>query len=318
MPGTASLDFSKVELYQDYVETHYETLIELIYHGFTSAQYFTPHEGVKGKEVLTQMSLGDLGVRFTKQFNPREDQVAFAPRVLEVDAAKAEIEIFPQDFENSYLGRMRRKGQGNDIPFESQILSAYLRKLLKENDHAAWQGEPAAVPAAGDLLVNVVKGFNKIITDEQAAGSLTPFVLPAGGYTSDNIVTLFEEQLSELGEEVLNGDVQVFCSRAIKNLYIDGISKKYDKRKAEKTADGGVLIDKEDFVIRHLPGFGKNSQAVLMSATGNLHYGYDDPNDMQMFKFMQQIRSVQMAIDWKIGYQIAIARDEFIQANDQF
>src|SRR5688572_20216139 len=120
---SASVDFTNAAALQDYIRKFMPELIGKLYHGFPSAQIFTPHEGVKGEMILTEMVLGTLVQQWTKTFNPLANKITFKPRTLRVVPAKVDLQIYPQEFESTYLGMARRPGfQPNDLPFQGFIM----------------------------------------------------------------------------------------------------------------------------------------------------------------------------------------------------
>ena len=180
MPGTGSINLASAESFRDYVEDFGTELFGRAYYGFESANIATLHEGVKGKKILTELIMGDLARRWAKNFTPTEDQLNFKPRTLEVSTCKVELQICPQDFESTYLGMFRRKGQNHDdIPFEGYILDKIMKKLAQEFEVAFHQAQKAGTPAAADLMKQTFDGLNKVIADEIAAG-YAPVATPGG------------------------------------------------------------------------------------------------------------------------------------------
>lgn len=317
MPNTASLNLTSAQSLRDYVEDFGEDLILQSFYGFRTSDYLTPHEGVKGKKWLTTLLVADLARRWAKQFNASEDVITFKPRALEVEMAKVELQIYPQDFETTYLGNKRKKGQGMDIPFEGDIMMQVMKKLAKEFEVAVWQGEEAATPAPGDLLKKLFNGY-KILIQQLVAGGHAPVSVPGGVITASNIMPHLAEMVDAVDDGYKEGDLEIFMSALNARKYFDAHVAKFQGAKPETRRVNGVkqyrMEDESGWIIP-LPGL-KFSNRIITTPPGNLHWGYDDVSDWTVFNFEENKRAIDFWMDFKMGVQIFIAEENAFVVNN--
>ena len=314
---SASLNLTSAAAFRDYVEDMGDQLIAQGFYGFKTADYMTVHEGVKGKKILTSLMVNDLARRWAKQFNAPLDTIVFAPRELNVEFAKVELEIYPQDFESTYLGKKRKKGQGMDIPFEGDIMMQVMKKLAQELDIATIQGVKAATPASTDLLKQLYHGLLKLITDLIAAGH-APYVVAGGALTTANIMTVVRDMQDGIGEAYKEGDLEIYMSLVNMNKYFDAHVTKYQGIKPQVRFVNGVKqtrTEDESGWIIGLPSW-KNSNRICVTPPGNFHLGYDDIVDWQSFNFKDDIRSIKFWMDFKMGVQIFLAEESAFMVNN--
>ena len=304
-----SLNLTSAASFQAYVQDYYDTLITKMFFGFRTSQYTTAHEGVKNRIALTSLTVGNLVRRYSSTYNVVAGTHAFAAKNLEVFDNKVDLAIIPKDFESSYLGRYRQKGQDSmDLPFEGDILAQTIAKMNQEMEIAIWQGDKAAVPASTDLLAATFDGFNTIITDN--IGSLTPVV--SGVLTASNAYTTIESIYSGLASQYQDQGVEVFLNNKTKLLAIQEYREKYGK--FTERADGNLGFDLGANVnIRVCPGMPDNK--IIITPQENLHYGYDSAMDSSFFNFEQEDRKIKMWCDFKMGAQIAFITPDMLGVN---
>ena len=306
-----SLKTTAAESLQAYVQDFSEELLTELFVGFKTAPLMTVHEGVKGKIALTSMTTADLVRRYSSSFASVADAFTFAPRNLEVVDAKVDLTIIPKEFESSYLGQFRKKGQDPiDLPFEGYIIRQALAKIQSEMEYAVWRSVPAVAPAATDKLNALFKGFKKILTDETA--SLSP--VTTGAITSSNAVASVENTYAALGDAYKDNTVDIFMSPADKVLFIQDYRNQYGKY-FEK-ADGTINLETGDANIHVLSGVPKN--CILVTPRENLHYGFDGAGDAGLFNFEQEDRKIKMWIDFKIGVNFGMLNSSIIAVNNQW
>lgn len=315
MPGTGSINLASAESFRDYVEDFGTELFGRAYYGFESANIATLHEGVKGKKILTELIMGDLARRWAKNFTPTEDQLNFKPRTLEVSTCKVELQICPQDFESTYLGMFRRKGQNHDdIPFEGYILDKIMKKLAQEFEVAFHQAQKAGTPAAADLMKQTFDGLNKVIADEIAAG-YAPVATPGGTLTATSIIPTLEAMWNKLSDAYKPGEIEVYGSYAHTRLYQTAYAAKYNGNKPAVDAMGRVRLEFGEGWLKPLPGR-SGSDRLIMTPSENLHYGIDAPEDSQIMKFENNKRNVDMWMDFNVGLQVGLVDEDVFVVND--
>lgn len=315
------IDFSSAEGYQAYVETFAEDLFTQLFFGFKTAQLATPHEGVKGRHIITELEVAsNLATRWSAAFAGTSNLTP-TPTILEVVTNKVEHSVIPQNFESNYLGILRRKGQSSDdYPFQAYMLDKLMRKLNSELEVAAWQGVAAGSPASTDLLRETFDGYLQIIADAITATTLTP--VATGAITSSNAVAKFREMWAAVDTAYKDGGVDIFCSYSTYDNYRINYKDTYkvDPAFIQVTDAGyqGVQYELAGGNAQIIPiaGMGTSGRVVI-TPRENLHYGYDDLSDWMNFQFEKDHRQLDFWMDFNMGVAITMMRDGIITVNDQ-
>lgn len=313
---SGSLNFTSVEAFQAYTQDYSEQLIAKMFYGNNISDFAVPHEGVKGKLTLTQMLLGTLGRRWTKEFAPRADTIEFKPRDLNVNAGTFEMLIYPQEFESSYLGQMKKSkfDDTDTIPFAEYMMEKVAQKAQQEIIDAFWRGAIPAVPASTDDLSLVIDGFLEHVKDAITATDLTPYTTPGGAWTLANIIPGFEAMFELIDTAFQNERIDVHVSPKIYRLYQKAYRETY-KISTESVSEG---VSKLDFVGAYLvsqPGMG-TSNRVIMTPQQNMHFGYDSLDEADVFNFEKEDRKIKMWSDFKLGCQFGFLEDGVVAVND--
>lgn len=312
-----STKFTDVEAFRDYVQQFAPDLIGQAFYSGRTMQLATNHDGVKGKLTLTQLILGNMVRRWDKTFSPVADTLEFTPRHLDVEECRVELQIVPQQFEQSYLGYARQASFNNiqPIPFEGYIMMKVMAKTMQEVENALWQGEAAGSPASTDILSAVIDGFLTIIADDQALGSpvLTPVTTSGGAITTTNAIELLEDMWDALDPAYQDLPVGVFVSPAVWKKYQVAYREGYGKY-TDGTEPGRMKLDFCDAELIRTPGLG-TSERVVMTPVENLHIGYDGLVGETM-NFEQEHRALDFWWDFKLGCQIGLYTPGVIVIND--
>lgn len=313
-----STDFSLAEALQDYTLQYADEFIGKSFYGFQTAQSATIHDGVKGKLLLTEMILGSLVSRWKKNFSPIANTIQFSPRELDVTAVTLELQIYPQEFEASYLGYKRAASFNNQEVMiqEAWIMMKIAEKRAQEIENAIWRGEAAAVPASSDLLIACIDGFLTIIADDQAAVTpvLTPFATPGGSLTANNVIATIEGTWDLLDASYKDLPTECYVSPDVWAMYQRAYREEYGKYTALDVASGRVQLDFANCTIVRTPGMGTSSRIVI-TPRENLHIGYDGLVG-ENFNIEKNHRAIDMIHDFKIGVQIGMLQQGIIAIND--
>lgn len=305
-----SLNTTSAESFRAYVQDYADDLLTQLFVGFESAKLFTTHEGVKGKLTLTNMTTDDLARRYSSTFAPVANAFTLAPRHLDVADAKVDLSIIPKEFESSYLGQYRKKGQDSmDLPFEGHILRQAIEKVQSEMEYAIWRGVSAAVPAPTDKLSALFNGIKKIIATEIA--SLSP--VTTGAITNTNAVASVENTYAALGDAYRGVTVDVFLNPLDRLKFFQDYRERYGKFTDK---DGSVSLEVGNANIHALAGVPAN--CILVTPKENIHYGYDGALDASLFNFEQEDRKIKMWCDFKIGVNFGILNSNIVAVNNQW
>lgn len=313
-----SADLSAVAAFRDYVEDFAPELISKAFFSPRTIQMVTTHEGVKGKKVLTIMDVAsELAVAWKSDFAAKSNAISFTPRELDVRAMKVDLSFTPQDFESSYLGAFRRKGQnaGQDLPFAAFIMDKILQRHATSIDLSVWNAVRAGSVTAGTTpMSQTFDGFLELIKDE-VTGGLATVATPGGSITSTNIIALVESMWDALGDAYKETNVAVFMSWANFMLYQRAYREEFGKYTGMQVSNQMTLDFGQNATLYAMPGLA-GSNRIIMTPAANLNVGYDDFNDMSMFQFEQSKRQIDFWMDFKIGCQITLADDEVLVVND--
>jgi hypothetical protein len=313
-----STNLTDVNAYQGFVREYAQDIISRSFYGNQTADIATPHSGVKGKKVLTQLTLETLGRRFNKTFNPPANTVKFSPRELSVERGKFELQIQPHDFYDSYLGEFHRGtfNSTDEFPFESYVMMKVAEKQSTEIERAWWAGDKAASPASTDALTAVINGWLTLITDDLAAGTpkLTAVATSGGTLTTSNTIQTMEAMFDALDPVLQSTDFGVFVSPKVFSLYQRQYRNDYSKN-TDNAQNGRMKLDFCDGELIRTPGMGSSSR-IIMTPKENLHYGYDGITDASAFNFEKDHRNLDYWCDFLFGVEFGIFEQGWIVVND--
>jgi hypothetical protein len=305
-----SLKITDAATYKAYAEKFAPELLTLLHLGFETSTKVTAHANVKGRKVLTEMIMGNLVKRWKASFDKTDNAVEFVPRVLSTELVKVDLEIYPQEFEGSYLAEMMKPGQNpTELPFQKYILEKILAKKAEEDETAVWTGEAEAIPGALDPLAQVIDGFMTIAKEEASSGNIT--AVATGALSDTNAVEKFESVYLALHESVKKGVVDIWCSNAAMTKYI----RDYRTRYGGNTITAQYMqFDLGTVRWNVVPGVG---DFIMMTPKENLHYGFDGAADGNTIRFEASKRAIALMMDYRIGVQIGIVDNKILRINDQ-
>lgn len=319
MASGNSQNLTTAAAFQAYVRDYAPELISKAFFGFKTAMIpgINLQEGIKGQRILTEVVIASLARKWNRNFESIADAVNFKPRTLSVVPAKVDLSIAPQEFETTYLGTFRRQGQnpGTDMPFEGFIMEKVLAKVAQEIEIAVWRGAVPGSPSSTDALALLFDGYLELVKDLVTGGHAVVAV-SGGTYTTNNIISNFEEMFDALSPALQDMPVVACCSMANLKLYKQAYRDLYGKY-VTNDAQGinRLKLDFGDVTLVGLPGIG-SSDRVIMTPAENLVIGFDEFDDTTTFNFEQDKRCIDFWMDFKMGVQIAITDDDFLVVND--
>ncbi len=316
-----SLNHEYAIAFQDYVRTYADDLFCEMFYGFKTADLAQIHEGIKGEKVITQLEVGDnLTRRWGKAFAPVANAAAFKPRILKTVLNKVDFEIVPQQYESSYLGALRKKGQNpGDWPYAAYVMEKMMGKLMQEFETAVWQGVEEASPADGDFLRQTFDGYLQIIVEALAAGDINAVV--TGPSTSVDIIADLRLMWAQVLTPYKEGGVDILMSYQLYDVYRIAYKDAYkvDPAYIQITDAGyrGVEYELGNGNTRIIPINGlAGSNRIIMTPRENLVIGIDSPTDTQ-FNVKDDIRVLQFWMDFRMGVQILLQKNGILVVNDQ-
>jgi hypothetical protein len=310
-----SIKLTDVAALRAYVEDFKEDLISLMYFDFATSKVVTPLDGIKGKGYVPTVKMEDLVRRYTSTFSPTADTIVFGQREIEVGHGKIEFDITPTDFESTWMGRFRQKGQNPmDLPFEAEIFAKAISKKSQEQEVAIWTGvKKTTGTGPTDKLVDLFDGFIAKIKSDSAG--LAP--VASGAITVSNAFPTVESMFESLGSQyqIEGAGTTLYVSPADYHL----IGRNY--RALYGAYNDGSNTDKKMWSIPGLsvdicPGLPKNK--LLMTTQDNMFYGFDAETDASVFRLVEQMWGIQAGAALKMGTQTGFNSSTIMAVNDQF
>lgn len=313
-----SANLTDVAAYRDYVQDFGDQLISKAFYSPKTVGLATTHEGVKGKKTLTLLEIsGELAVAWKSDFVKKDNVAVFKPRTLEVERNKIDLSFCPQDFEDTYLGMFRKKGQnpGEDMPFAGFTLDKILGKHAIDIDNALWKAVKAGSITPGTTpMSQTFDGYLEIIKDLITAGH-APVVTPGGAITLNNIVDLVESMWETLSDAYKETQVAVMMSWKNYQRYNQAYREQFGKFVSDNKQGAMTLDFGQNAVLYPMSGL-SGSDRIIMTPIDNLHVGYDDFNADNMFEFEKNKRNIDFWLDFTIGCQIGLTDDDVLVVND--
>lgn len=314
-----SANITAVAAYLAYVQDYGDDLITRAFFTPKTLNYATVHEGVKGKKTLTRLKVATgKAVAWSSGFTGATDAITMDPRTIEVTGIKRDLSFVPQEFESSYLGKMRPRGQnpGKYIPFEADVLQTILKGHSEEFASALWSGvKDGSVVPGTTAMAACFDGYLEIIADAIVATTIAPVVTPGGAVTNTNAVALLETMWGNLGAPYKEGAVEVFMSWSNFQKYNQDYRERYGKY-VRLNEQGEVKLDfSQNATLVPLAEMG-SSNRIVMTPGENLHVAFDDLTNDQLFNMETNKRLVEWWMDWKMGAQIAQLDHGGIVVND--
>lgn len=313
-----SADLTSVAAFQGYVQEFAPELIAKAFYSPRTVQMATTHEGVKGKKVLTLLDIAaELAVAWSSSFSAKSNAAIFTPRVIEVAANKIDLSFVPQDFESTYMGMFRKKGQnpGEDMPFAGMVLDKLLAAHAKSVDKALWAAvEAGSITPGTTPMSQTFDGILQIIKDLVTAGNAT-VATPGGAVTQTIIIDLIESMWDAMSEDYRDLPLGVFMSHANFMKYQRAYRDEHSHFVADKQSSRMTLDFGENVTLHAMPGL-TGSDRIIMTPVENIHVAYDDFADDKTFEFEKNKRQIDFWLDFKIGVQIGLSDDDIIVVND--
>lgn len=316
-----SLNHSVVTAFQGYVRTYSEDIYGKLFYGFPSAALVRTFEGIKGQHILTEAEIGtSLARKWAKTFDATTDAATFRPRTLSTVLNKADISVYPQDYEASYMGMLRQKGQNPaDWPFSAYLLDQFIQSIQSQMEVALWSGAVPGSPAADDALQLTFDGVLEIIKDEITATTITP--VATGALTLANIIQKLRDMWATVAPAYKLAGVDIYMSYANYDLLRTAIKDTYKIDVAYVDINGsnyqGIRFELGGGNTRVIPVIGMgSSNRVIMMPSNNIALGIDSPSDV-MFNAESEVRELRFWMDFRMGAQLMMVKPGVVVVNDQ-
>ena len=317
-----SISMTSADALQAYVRDYKEDLFTRLFYGFKTAQLATVEEGVKGERILTNLTVAsNLASKWTSTFTGKTDAVSFVPRTLKTILNKAEFSFVPTEFEQNYLGWLRKKGQDpKDFPFEAYILMKLTQKLTQEMEAAVWQAVIPGSPTATDPLIQSFDGFLKIITAAVTALTVTP--VATGALTTANIIQKIRDMWASVDPAYQENGTAILMNYAnydkYRIAYKDAYHSSPEVSPVADTNYKGIDFELGGGLTKIIPfaGFG-TSNRVIITPLENLVVGVDDPAGIVNWNVEQDHWTMDTFGAFRLGAQYRTIESGVLVVNDQ-
>ena len=314
----SSANLAAAAAYKNSVHELGPDFIYKAFYAFKTMLHATVAEGNKGKRTLTEIMVGDLVYAWNKNFNPRQNAIDYRPREIEVVAQKFDLAFVPQEYEATYLGAARKKGQnpGSDLPAEAEHMMLIMAKIAAELENAVLRGQIDNAIAVNDRkIIQNMNGFLKVIAMELAAGTISPVAVSGGAWTETNVVPTLEAMVRRLDPQVKDQPLTVYAPYHVVEKYKSAYRDNYGKFTGALKPDDGIMIDMGQAKMVSLPGLG-TSNRVLITPQSNVLIDYDSFGDTTTFNIETEKRELHLYGDFKMGVNLGIVDNGIVSVCD--
>lgn len=318
-------NYSQLESFQNYVQTHSTEVWSKMFYRFFTASIGSVESGIKGKRTLPLLTIGDnLSKRWTSDFgdSPNNDgKVVWGQRVLETFLNKLEFSFVPTEWENNYMGFLRRSGQDPmDFPFEAFVMMKIVQKQRKEFEDAVWQAVQAGVPADTDPMQATFDGFLQIIADEITATNISPVI--TGAITPANILEKIRDMWAVVDTAYkTDAEMAILMDFADFDTYRIAYKELYHQSPSTAPQTGtdypGVLFELGGGRVRIIPvpGLGTSKRKII-TPLSNLVLGFDGVENLNL-NVEQNHWRLDIFGAYRIGVQFRTLEEGVLVVNDQ-
>lgn len=283
-------------------------------------------DDIKDEYPLPNLMVGNLlRPGNFENFQPTQNALAFSSRTLKVEPVKADLMIYPQQFEKSWLALSRKKKgtmkEAEDIPFYQFIIEQVMKQIRHELRLATWRG---VRNANGTGWADICDGVLKKLTDAATAAEIVE--VTTGAVTPANVLDAVEKVARGLGDAYADQPGYVVVSRTLFDWYVSikesdaGRSIMLNELSGATNAAGqsSVYVRGTNLRLVKEPAFGA-SQRIVAYTESNLHAGTDTLSEINNMDFQKFDRGIKMLVDFKWGTQFALmnAIHKPVSINDQ-
>lgn len=312
MPTTTSTDISKI---QQYLGENNEDLLRLAYGTMECWDQVTVLPDVKNKIRLTTLSVDKMVKPFVADFSPTANVIKFEPREIGVQTAKADLQLVPNDFRQTYLAQfIGSKGVGRtpqDLPFEKAIWEDVFSRFGEEvNDDTAYLG---VHNASGTAAVDVADGWGTILAaniynaSTNADGIITP--ITTGALTA----TTAYAQLKALARSIPvkyrtpKWALKFYMSHATYESYLDNLDSlgvNSGRGNDPITGDNTIWLRGYKGIIELVPNtWMGDSGRIIATPKSNIILAADAvQQDLATMNFIPDVWSFKVGIACAIGF----------------
>jgi len=319
--NNSSVNYDIVKGFMSYILTQRDDLTIESFTDFNAANFAIGIEGVKGKQILPKLWVGQLSKRWTRAFTPDADTLKFGYDMIETHKAKVELIIYPQDFESSAItGRWSPKGQKTAvIPQEERMFSQVKARLKQEIGDAFWNGKETATPLVTDDLDQLFNGQRELFKAKGAAGQINVVPIPTGNYTASNVAQHLKAMRNTgMGKAYKNDPNNAYiASPSVVSTYEDLILTPGLSYKLVTETVNGVKRIRDIFNsswIYEMPELEGTDFCAYLNPN-RMFYAFDAFSDTNTFDCLPVPRGMSFWMDYMFGVQCVTPKPEAIVWN---
>lgn len=305
----SAFDIAKI---QNYAVKNVNKIIGLTTLGLRAADDITVYQNIKEKTGLTTLKVGNLGQPYSLPFTPKANALSFGYRTIDPKMGKVDLEYDALSFYNTWLVQLTKPGVNeSDLPYEKffweQIALALASEINQQSVYAGVRN------TSGTTTADIADGFGKVFTDAISAGEISN-VVATGTIDSSNAVSKFGIMCKALTPALREMPM---------NLYVP--YNKYDAYCENYRDLHGNLPYNQQYEKFRVDGFSNvkivpaswmnNVNRVILTKKENLIMGTDSLSDLNKIETVKQVRVLQIAMHFTVGYNFA--DEDVLYINDQ-
>lgn len=309
--GQSSINQVDIIAVQDHVREYGRDIFEDVLLGFDSAQFFHVEDGIKGTKVLTDFSVvGNMLSNWRKDYEDNPDAFKFTPSEISTYMGDWQFSIIPAEYESSYLGMFRRKGQKvEDIPFLTYCMNGAVMKAKTELNEAIFWGKRD--PSVTGDFKKIFDGIGTIIGKMKTAGTLTETAL--GTPDASNILAHEKALYLSLHPAVRKQPLYLHMGTELGMIHDEAYFEKFKNA----TAGGGNPYSwmRNITIARHDALTGDE---MALTPQNNFVMAVDDESDMSNINVREKGKGFWYWADYRIGAQIRHKNPKYLAVNDKW
>lgn len=296
--------------YYENIGQNMKSLLTLIKQKTITPSYATSIITENDQYKASRATIGSVLQGFQKGFTPRGNP-NFSPRKFDLFNMKIDLDLYPDDIKESYLGFLSdiKQEDRSKWPVVRYVIEKLVMPQLKSDlETKAYYKGVYNAPTAGtpSSASESMDGIRKLLLDGN------PNLLGLGSLDADDIFDKVEDSVLKVGDEMDGVPMLMFMSPKKKLLYFrdkrntHGTDNNYDKNKA-LTIDG-----RPEWEIVGLPGMADTDDLIITPRSNFLNLrkmkGYNQPK-VETLK-----REVFLMLDFWEGF--AFGLDELVWFNN--
>lgn len=284
-------------------------LNQAIYQEFDAWNDATLIPNVKNEIRLTSLKIKKLSKPFNTTFNATEGAIQFTPRLMKIHRGKAELEVEPEQYRDTYLAQFMKPGVNHtpeDLPFAGYIMQQIIEEIREElNDDVAFDG---VYDPNGTDAVDITNGWNTSLKEMITNGEVTPHVL--GSIDSTNAYTKIKKLYRSIPGKYKKSKSGILTAYISQDMY-DAIQDELETLSVN-TGRGDDMLEPV-----YLRGSGKklqikpaswmgDSSRIIITPSWNLCILSDNTdNDINRISAIQKHYTAELSISFAIGFDFA-------------